>query len=205
FVEYVGYVENKLTIVRPVNGQNYDTYILNQYFDLVIDGPTGADDVTLAAIAAINAIPERVVYEDKALVEAARAAYAKIATTEQQALVKNYAALVSAEQRIVALTPDDPVGGDVVDPSDDKTDKTSMIMGIVLAGLALIGTVGGLVITAVKAPKKEKTPKKAKTPKEKKVKKSKKAAEETVQVNAEAETEMTTDATAEAENTETEE
>ena len=107
FVDYVGYVPNKLVMVRPVNGQNYDSFIFDQYFGLVINGSTAADDSTLAAIAAINALPERVTYEHKALVEAARAAYAKIATTEQQALVTNYAALISAEQRIIALTPEE--------------------------------------------------------------------------------------------------
>ena len=104
-------------MVRPVNGQYYDTYIMDQYFDLSIDGAAGADDTTLAAIAAINAIPERVVYEHKYLVEAARAAYNKIATKEQQALVTNYDVLVSAEQRITALTPapeEPPVVDEVV-------------------------------------------------------------------------------------------
>jgi hypothetical protein len=71
----------------------------------VIDGPTAPDDITMAAIRAIKAIPERVVYADKALVDAARVAYNKIATTEQQALVTNYADLITAEQRIIALTP----------------------------------------------------------------------------------------------------
>ena len=47
--------------------------------------------------------------------EAARAAYDKIATLEQQALVTNYNVLVSAEQRIAALTPpvEDPGENDV--------------------------------------------------------------------------------------------
>ena len=105
FVDYVGYVDHKLTMVRPANGKNYDSYIMSQYFDLVIDGKNAADDVTLAAINAINAIPERVAFEHKAIVDAARAAYSKIATTEQQALVYNYGDLVSAEQRIIALDP----------------------------------------------------------------------------------------------------
>jgi hypothetical protein len=105
FIDYVGYVTDKLTMVRPVNGQHYDTYILDQYFDLTINGAAGADDTTLAAIAAINAIPERVTYEHKSIVEAARAAYNKVATKEQQSLVTNYDKLVSAEQRITALTP----------------------------------------------------------------------------------------------------
>ena len=105
FVDYVGYVNDKLTMVKPVNGKFYDTYIMDQYFNLSADGAAGADDTTLAAIAAINAIPERVTYEHKSIVEAARAAYNKIATKEQQALVTNYDVLVSAEQRITALTP----------------------------------------------------------------------------------------------------
>ena len=105
FVDYVGFVEQKLTMVRPANGKNYDSFIMNQYFDLVIDGANAADDVTLAAIKAIDSIPERVAFEDKAIVDAAREAYSKIATTEQQALVTNYGILVSAEQRVIALDP----------------------------------------------------------------------------------------------------
>lgn len=114
FVDYVGYVEDKLLMVRPENGVYYDSYIMNQYFDLVVDGATAPDDITMAAIKAIKAIPEKVAYEDRALVEAARAAYDKIATTAQQALVTNYADLVSAEQRIISLTPEE----------DEQTDDT---------------------------------------------------------------------------------
>ena len=107
FVDYVGYVEDKLTMVRPVNGKNYDSYIYSQYFDMTIDGAQAPDKAALAAIKLINALPERVSYEDKAMVEAAREAYNKIATFEQMAQVTNYATLVSAEQRIIALTPED--------------------------------------------------------------------------------------------------
>ncbi|MBQ7416412.1 MAG: leucine-rich repeat protein [Oscillospiraceae bacterium] len=138
FVDYIGYVDNKLTMVRPVNGQHYDTYILNQYFNLTINGAAGADDTTLAAIAAINAIPERVTYEHKAIVEAARAAYSKIATKEQQALVTNYDVLISAEQRITALapTPEEP-------PVVDEVIKTGapwlawVVIALGIAGVAV--------------------------------------------------------------------
>ncbi len=114
FVDYVGFVNNKLTMVKPVNGVGYDSFICNQYFDLRIDGPAAPDDTAVDAINAIKSIPKRVVYEDKTLVEAARKAYDKIATTEQLALVTNYADLVSAEQRIKALTPT---------KDDNKTEK----------------------------------------------------------------------------------
>ena len=107
FVDYVGYVEDKLTMVRPVNGKNYDSYIYNQYFELAIDGAEAPDKAALAAIKLINALPERVTYEHKAQVQAAREAYNKIATFEQMAQVTNYADLISAEQRIIALTPEE--------------------------------------------------------------------------------------------------
>ena len=128
FVDYVGYVEDKLTMVRPVNGEGYGSYIYGQYFDMVIDGAQAADKVTLAAIAAIDAIPERVTYEDRAIVEAARAAYTRIATTMQQAQVTNYADLISAEQRITALTPTEEGAGEETAPTEEagseQTEKT---------------------------------------------------------------------------------
>ncbi|MGM9602203.1 MAG: leucine-rich repeat protein [Faecousia sp.] len=138
FVDYVGYVRGKLTMVRPVNGQYYDSFIWSQYFELTIDGPAAADDVTLAAIRAIQAIPGRVAYEDKALVEAARAAYGKIATMEQQALVTNYSDLISAEQRIIALTP-------VEEPAAVEEEKESGNGGLIamIAAVAAVLLGGG--------------------------------------------------------------
>ena len=153
FVNYVGYVDNKLTMVRPVNGQYYDSFIYGQYFDLVISGAAGADDVTLAAIAAIKAIPERVVYADKALVEAARAAYTKIATMEQQALVTNYADLISAEQRIIALTPTDT-------PVEEDPAVVAGALNFLAPVVILLGILGGtgavLLERRREAPKKRK-------------------------------------------------
>lgn len=151
FVDYVGYVENKLIMVRPVNGQNYNSYIFDQYFDLRINGATGADDVTLAAIAAINAIPERVTYEHKAIVEAARAAYSKIATTEQQALVTNYSKLITAEQRIIALTPEAEVP---VEPETVAKADTPWLAWVVMA-LGILGVGGALVWEYLREKKKK--------------------------------------------------
>ena len=103
FVDYVGYVENKLVMVRPSNGVGYETFIMKQYFDFVFDGSVAAEDLTLEAIDAINSIPSRVELKDEAVVVAARAAYDKVLNKAQQALVSNYNTLLSAEQRIVAL------------------------------------------------------------------------------------------------------
>ena len=138
FVDYVGYVEDKLTMVRPANGKNYDSYIYSQYFDMTIDGPAAADDVTLAAIAAIDAIPDRVTLENQDLVVAARAAYGKIATIQQQALVLNYADLISAEQRITALTPTEEEAP-AEEPAEEKTKGG---MNWIAALVILLGAAG---------------------------------------------------------------
>ena len=143
FVDYVGYVENKLTMICPANGQNYDSYIYNQYFDMIINGAAAADDTTLAAIAAIDAIPERVTYEDKAIVEAARAAYAKIATTEQQALVTNYADLISAEQRIIALTPTEENPTEA--PDQENGGSLAWLVWVII-GLGAAGVVAAVLV-----------------------------------------------------------
>jgi len=153
FVDYVGYVDNKLTVVRPVNGQNYGSFIYNQYFNLYVDGASSADDVTLAAIAAINAIPERVTYEHKAIVEAARAAYNKIATTEQQALVINYDKLISAEQRILALTPTEQPPA--VAPVPVQVVNSSNLAWIVIA-VGVAGIVAAIVVEYIRDSKKDK-------------------------------------------------
>ena len=148
FVDYVGKVENKLTMVRPVNGVGYDSFICNQYFDLTIDGPAAPDDTAVDAINAIKAIPERVTYDDKVLVDAARTAYSKVATTEQQALVTNYSDLVSAEQRIKALDPDAQKKDDDTADNDKKSNIGVWI--IVLAIIAVIIVAAVLLIRKFK-------------------------------------------------------
>ena len=154
FVDYVGYVDHKLTMVRPSNGQGYETFVMDQYFDLRIDGAVAADDVTLAAIAAIDALPDRVVYEHKALVEAARAAYSKIATLEQQSLVTNYTELISAEQRITALTPDaEPDVDDTPtpEPTPEPADNTALIVVVIV--LCILAAAAGAACWLVKTGK----------------------------------------------------
>ncbi len=150
FVDYVGKVENKLTMVRPVNGVGYDSFICNQYFDLRIDGPAAPDDTAVDAIKAIKAIPERVSYDDKPLVEAARTAYSKIATLEQQSLVTNYSDLVSAEQRIKALDPDAQKKDDNDTDSGKKSNTATWI--IILAIIAVIVVAAILLIKKFKDP-----------------------------------------------------
>ncbi len=149
FVDYVGKVEDKLTMVRPVNGVGYDSFICNQYFDMTIDGPAAPDDAAVDAINAIKAIPEKVSYDDKGLVEAARAAYSKVATLSQQSLVTNYSDLVSAEQRIKALDPDAQKGEE---SKDDAKKSNALVWILPIAILAAIVVVAVLLIKKFKEP-----------------------------------------------------
>ncbi len=140
FVDYIGKTEGNLVLVAPVNGQQYDSFIMGQYFGTKIAGAAAADDVTLAAIAAIDRIPETVSLEDKPLVEAARAAYNRVVTKEQQALVTNYAKLESAEKRILDL--EYLANGETETETDDTTSNGGLFTDMAPETIAL----GALVI-----------------------------------------------------------
>ena len=108
FIDYVGYVEDKITMIRPSNGKCYDSFILDQYFDIRIAGASAADSITLNAIELINGLPTNakdITLEHKDQILAARAAYDKIVSDEQRALVPTdvYNILKNAEQRIADL------------------------------------------------------------------------------------------------------
>ncbi|MBR6514148.1 MAG: leucine-rich repeat protein [Clostridia bacterium] len=152
FVDYVGYVENKPTIVKPINGTGYDSFICDQYFDLRIDGPAAPDRTSVEAIKAINAIPERVALEHKELVVKARAAFDKIATIEQQALVSNYSELISAEQRIKSLESEAKEAEPVEAKKSNNVVKIILI--IVISFVALIVLLAAVVIVLVVLKKK---------------------------------------------------
>ncbi len=146
FIDYIGHVENKITMVCPANGKNYESFILGNYFDNVLLGAAAADDVTLAAINLIDKLPETVSLDDKAAVEAARAAYDAISTLEQRALVTNYPKLTEAEARIeklLTLENGEVTEPPVEEPTEDKTDATETIL-IVLTTL-LVFTILALI------------------------------------------------------------
>ena len=139
FKDYVGKVDDKIVMVKPVNGIGYDSFILTHYFDVVMEGGAAADDTTLAAIDAINRLPEKVALSDKAAVEAARALYNKIATFEQRALVGNYQKLTDAEKRISDLEY-------LENNKDNAPEDTPVPEEIELDGLTVL-----LIVTAVMA------------------------------------------------------
>ena len=138
FKDYVGYVESKPIMVSPINGVGYDSFICDQYFGYRIEGPAAPDKITVAAINAIKLIPERVTLDHKEIVAAARAAYDKIATLEQMALVSNYNALVTAEQRIAALEPTEEA------PAPVEAESGSAVWWILI--IAIGGMVSFIVI-----------------------------------------------------------
>jgi hypothetical protein len=105
FVNYIGHIENKLVMVKPANGQGYDTFIFSQYFDTAVDGDSAANVATLNVIAMINALPSKIQLTDEDAVVAARAAYEAITSLEQKSLVEkaNYSKLTEAEATIKYL------------------------------------------------------------------------------------------------------
>ena len=103
FADYIGHVDQNMVMVRPVNGVSYDSFIFGKYFALSVDGAAAADATTLAAIAAINALPDNITLAHKELVLAARAAYDKVTSDTQRGLVTNYEKLRKAEQKISDL------------------------------------------------------------------------------------------------------
>ena len=153
FIDYVGDVKNKITMIRPSNGKCYDSFIMGQYFNLTIDGASAADDVTLAAIEAIKKLPtntKEIKITHKSLVEAARAAYNKIVSDEQRALVPAdvLAILTNAEQRIADLEyllQDKDEGEAPVVP--DKVDA-KLIITIVI-GIIFILVVAAFVVVMI--------------------------------------------------------
>ncbi len=203
FVDYIGYVEDKLTMVKPVNGVSYDSFVCDQYFDLRIDGPAAPDETGVEAINAIKAIPERVSLNDAALVKAAREAYEKIATLEQKALVNNYSDLVSAEQRIKALEAaekEDTEKDDFGEAAKKKPNVLGIIITIIiivvalaaLASLAFFGFKNREKLAKLLATLKEKLAPAAAALKAKLAKKSEKAEAEAAP-EAETETEKETE------------
>ncbi len=160
FVDYIGKTkDNFVVMVCPTNGLYYDTFIYGQYFALTYEGPTAPDDITLAAIEAINKLQaiidggENIGLKHEQLVIAARTAYDLIATKDQQALVYNYSVLLSAEDRINALKDTPAVDDPATTPEDPEGFKWYIIVIIVVGALAVAAGIAALVIFLVKRKK----------------------------------------------------
>ena len=148
FKNYVGYVKNKVAMIRPTNGVGYDNYIYDHYFKMQLDGTIAADPTTVAAIKAISLLPSKATEEHRSLVEAARAAYDKIPTVLQQGLVSNYADLVTAEQRLAAQNEEASAPAEDTAPEKNTGWILWLIIGLLAAGL--LALIAVLVIRLIK-------------------------------------------------------
>ena len=157
FADYVGHVDHSIAMVKPVNGVGYDSFIFDKYFSVDIEGAAAADQTTLDAITAIDSLPDEIKLADKALVEAARAAYDKISSYTQRALVTNYDKLVAAEQRISDLeyiasgdketeAPTDAPG--TAEPGKNEVDLLVIILSVA-SGCLLTAFVAVVIVCAV--------------------------------------------------------
>ncbi|MBQ7906692.1 MAG: leucine-rich repeat protein [Clostridia bacterium] len=150
FVNMIGHSNPELIMIRPSNGQEYDSFIMGQYFTTVIDGSIAPDKITLAAIEAIDRLPDKVMLSDKPLVVAARLAYDKIATLEQQALVTNYGELLTAEQRIKAFESGE-AQPDTEEPVGDTSTTDPLMVAVIIESILLgIGLIGAGVLAFIK-------------------------------------------------------
>ena len=166
FMDHIGHVARPISVVRPVNGQNYDTFIMEQYFATFIDGAAAADDVTKAFIEAVNRLPDMVTLADKPLVEAARAAYDLISTEEQRGLVSaERAKLQEAEKRIANLeyleeetTPGEGETGtgEAETGSNTLVKSEHMIIGIVAVAAIIVALIA--IYVSLEAKKKKHQP-----------------------------------------------
>ncbi|MBQ5929212.1 MAG: leucine-rich repeat protein, partial [Clostridia bacterium] len=107
FLSYVGTIpeSDKLVMVKPVNGQNYDTFIMSQYFGTTVEGNVAAVEVTLTVITGIKNLPaiSKLTLEYADTVSGIRSLYEGLAN-DQKALVSNYETLLQAEAKINRLT-----------------------------------------------------------------------------------------------------
>ena len=142
FVDYIGHINQPLVMVKPSNGVGYNTFIFDQYFGDVVDGKPAAIQATLDVIDLINALPKNITLADEAKVIAAREAYDRLPSIEQQSLVTNYETLTKAESLIEYLKLRDAETEDGT--TTDKTEKGEFpVWAIVL--ISVFGTAGLMV------------------------------------------------------------
>ncbi len=146
FVDRIGHIDEPLTMIRPANGKNYDSFIFGQYFNLTVDGKAAPDDITLAAIEALKTLPENanmIKLSDKALVQSVRAAYDKIAGDEQRGLVpQSLVALLKACEQMISDLEYLQGGSNTPAPElpvedEEKTPVILIVLTVVVVILAL--------------------------------------------------------------------
>ena len=163
FVDYIGHVSEHLVLVKPANGQGYDTFIFSQYFSKTVEGVNAATEATLRTIALIEAIPATITLECGEAITAARNAY-NMLSLEQQALVTNYATLTKAESAFSRLAPSTPSNPETPVVNDKKTEESGFAkfmknnaVGLIIALVVALGAAAYIVVDKVVLKKKKAT------------------------------------------------
>ena len=154
FVSYVGTLSeyDKLVMVKPVNGKNYNTFIFSQYFGTTVEGSVAAVQATLTVIADIAKLPAigSLSLEDTDWVRSLRAAYDALAN-DQKALVSNYDVLMQAESRIDYLNfNSNPVEPPVEEPKPEEKSGCGSVASI---SMSLVALAGAAVVVLLKKKK----------------------------------------------------
>lgn len=141
FVNYVGKVDRYITMVKPANGNNYDSFIFAQYFKTIVSGAYAPTENTKNVIALIDALPEYIRLSDEEAVLAARKAYDDLGLASQQSLVSNYEKLTSAEATLEYLKynnkSDDSSSSDST--INQNSNQATLVIIIILAVLLVAG------------------------------------------------------------------
>ncbi|MBP5307820.1 MAG: leucine-rich repeat protein, partial [Clostridia bacterium] len=154
FVGRIGHTDGRLVMIKPSNGQNYDSFILSKYFGTVINGAPAATEQTIEVIRLINELPSTISLEDEALIVSVRNAYDKVTSLEQKALITNYSVLSNAESTIIYLKSrdggDDSSGGDEKEPSEFGKFMKGNLLGFAIAAAIACGFAVYIVISKKK-------------------------------------------------------
>lgn len=151
FVDRIGTSDKTLVMVRPANGQNYDSFIFGQYFSTTIDGNNAATQETLNVIAMIAALDKSITLEDEKAVVAAREAF-NLLNAEQQALVTNLETLTGAETTIAYLKGLNPPAPE---PDPDDNNHSGKNYGFIIgAAVAVLGCAAFVIVFVLNTKKK---------------------------------------------------
>ncbi|MBR4237449.1 leucine-rich repeat protein [bacterium] len=156
FKDYIGHNTGDLIMVRPKNGQNYDSFIFDQYFSTKVDGVYAPTINTLNIITQIDNLPVNVTLNDEAQIVAARQAYDSLTSEEQKSLISNYENLVRAESTLAYLKSREETPVDPTDPTEPtEPSKFAIFMknnmyGFILSGIIAIGFTVALVLVIKK-------------------------------------------------------
>ncbi len=160
FVDYIGHHKNKLVMIKPANGLQYDSFIYGQYFAAAIDGNETPVAALKDVVALIEKLPENVTLANEKEVEAALKAYEALASAQQglieQKLVEKLNGAVSMIEYLKRQQEEENNSGTDTPPDLPSTNDGKGLPGwaialIVVGGvLVLAGVAGGVYVFLAK-------------------------------------------------------